>query len=128
MNDIAFLPHSSHWGVFSAQWQNGALQVRPHPGDPDPNGLIDNFPGAIRHKARVAQPMVRRGWLADGPGPDARRGRDEFVPMAWDEVLDRLGAELARVRDTAGPGAVPSCAEPGAPVPEHRTGRVCAVG
>jgi biotin/methionine sulfoxide reductase len=103
---MTFLPHSSHWGVFSAQWQNEALQVRPHPGDPDPNGIIENFPGAIRHRARVAQPMVRRGWLERGPGPDARRGRDEFVPMAWDEVLNRLAGELARVRDVAGPGAI----------------------
>jgi biotin/methionine sulfoxide reductase len=50
--------------------------------------------------------MVRRGWLERGPGPDDRRGRDEFVPMSWDAVLDLLGGELRRVRDTHGPGAV----------------------
>ena len=50
--------------------------------------------------------MVRRGWLENGPGPDERRGRDEFVPMAWDAILDRLGGELGRVRDEFGPGAV----------------------
>ena len=101
-----FRPHTSHWGVFSARWQDGKLDVRPHPGDPDPNALIDNFPGALRHPARIAQPMVRRGWLEDGPGRSRRRGCDEFVPMAWDAVLDLLAAELARVRDTSGPGAV----------------------
>src|ERR1700722_16772981 len=89
-----FLPHTSHWGVFSAAWRDGKLDVRPHPGDPDPNGILDNFPDALRHRARVARPMVRRGWLERGPGPDARRGRDEFVEMEWDAVLDRLGAEL----------------------------------
>ncbi|MBN8942619.1 MAG: molybdopterin-dependent oxidoreductase, partial [Rhizobiales bacterium] len=101
-----FTPHTSHWGVFSARWRDGKLDVRPYSGDPDPNKLIENFPEALRHKARIAQPMVRRGWLERGPGPDSRRGRDEFVPMSWDAVLDLLGAELARVRDNHGPGAV----------------------
>src|SRR5215475_56506 len=101
-----FRPHTSHWGVFSARWSNGQLEVRPHPDDPDPNRIIENFPGALRHRARVAQPMVRRGWLEHGPGPDERRGRDEFVPLPWDKALDLLGAELSRVRDTHGPGAV----------------------
>ncbi|CEJ11358.1 Dimethyl sulfoxide/trimethylamine N-oxide reductase precursor [bacterium YEK0313] len=101
-----FKPHSSHWGVFSARWQDGKLDVRPYPGDPDPNGIIDNFPRALRHKARIAEPMIRRGWLERGPGPDDRRGRDEFVAVSWDEALDLLGAELKRVRDDHGPGAV----------------------
>ena len=104
--DASFRPHSSHWGVFSARWQGDELEVRPHPDDPDPNQIIDNFPGALRHRARVAQPMVRRGWLEGKRGPDARRGRDEFVPMSWKDALDLLGAELARVRDNYGPGAV----------------------
>ncbi|MBR0650573.1 molybdopterin-dependent oxidoreductase [Roseomonas terrae] len=99
-------PHSSHWGVFEAGWQDGRLVVQPHPGDPDPNPILQNFPEAIRHRARIAQPMVRRGWLEKGPGKSDRRGRDEFVPMSWDKVLDLLAGELARVRDAHGPGAV----------------------
>ena len=91
---------------FRRGWQDGRLEVRPHPGDPDPNQIIENFPGALHHRARITQPMVRRGWLERGPGPDDRRGRDEYVPMAWEAILDLLGAELARVRDSHGPGAV----------------------
>ncbi len=97
-----FLPHTSHWGVFSARFRDGALDVRPYRGDPDPNRVIDNFPAALRHRARIAQPMVRRGWLERGPGPDRRRGRDEFVPMEWDAVLDLLAAELRRVEGSVG--------------------------
>lgn len=104
--ELPFRPHTSHWGVFSARWSKGRLEVRPHPDDPDPNRIIENFPGALHHRARVSQPMVRRGWLEHGPGPDERRGRDEFVPLPWDKTLDLLGAELGRVRDTCGPGAV----------------------
>ena len=98
----AMLSHSSHWGVFSAAWDGSALTVRPHPGDPDPNPLLENFGTALRHRARVTQPMVRRGWLRDGPGPDTRRGADEFVALPWDDVLDRLTAELRRVQQQHG--------------------------
>ncbi|HEV7258743.1 MAG TPA: molybdopterin guanine dinucleotide-containing S/N-oxide reductase [Bosea sp. (in: a-proteobacteria)] len=106
LRDDGFLPHTSHWGVFSARMKDGELEVRPHGGDPDPNGIIDNFPAALRHRARIAQPMVRRGWLENGPGPDERRGRDEFVPVSWEKALDLLGGELKRIRDDAGPGAI----------------------
>jgi biotin/methionine sulfoxide reductase len=104
--DTPFRPHTSHWGVFSARMRDGELEVRPHPGDPDPNEIIQNFPAALRHRARIAQPMVRRGWLERGPGPDDRRGRDDYVPMSWDAVLDLLAGELARVRDDHGPEAI----------------------
>jgi biotin/methionine sulfoxide reductase len=104
--DTEYRSHTSHWGAFTARMRDGRLEVRDHPTDPDPNRLIDNFPDALRHRARIAQPMVRRGWLERGPGPDTRRGRDEFVPMAWDKVLDLLAGELSRVRDAHGPGAV----------------------
>ena len=106
MSSTVFRPHSSHWGVFHAGWEGGRLVVKPHPGDPDPNAILQNFPDALRHRARIAQPMVRRGWLERGPGPDDCRGRDEFVPLAWDRALDLLAGELRRVRDAHGPGAV----------------------
>lgn len=105
-DESEFVPHTSHWGAFSARWKNGELEVRPHPADPDPNGILQNFPDALRHRARIAQPMIRRGWLERGPGPDPRRGRDEFVPVSWEKALDLLGGELMRVRDEHGPGAV----------------------
>lgn len=101
-----FKPHTSHWGAFSARQGAAGLEVRAYAGDPDPNGIIDNFPGALRHQARIAQPAIRRGWLERGPGPDDRRGRDDFVSVSWEKALDLLGDELGRIRDTRGPGAV----------------------
>lgn len=99
-------PHSAHWGVFSAAWKKGALEVLPHPGDPDPNPLIQNFTNALDHPVRVKAPMVRRGWLERGPGPDAARGRDGYVQVSWEHALDLLAAELKRVKDLHGPQAV----------------------
>ena len=98
--------HSAHWGVFSAGWREGELVVEPHPGDPDPSPILQNFRTALRHRARIAAPMVRRGWLRSGPGADAQRGRDEFVEVPWDEVLDMLSAELRRVQGEHGAQAI----------------------
>lgn len=102
----ALKPHSSHWGVFRAGWQGDTLVVEPHPGDPDPSPILQNFPKALRHRARIAQPMVRKGWLENGPGPSKRRGRDELVPVSWEKALDLLAGELARVRDQHGLRAI----------------------
>ena len=99
-------PHSAHWGAFQAAWDGRQLHVRPHADDPDPNPLIANLPGLVRHAARVARPMVRRGWLDHGPGPDPQRGHDSYVAMDWPEVLDRVAAELARVKDAFGAHSV----------------------
>ncbi|WP_439810743.1 molybdopterin guanine dinucleotide-containing S/N-oxide reductase [Bordetella bronchiseptica] len=99
-------PHSAHWGAFYAAFDGQAVRVRPHPDDPDPSPLIDNFTNALRHPVRVTTPMVRRGWLERGPGADPARGADEFVAVSWDEALDLVARELARVRDAHGPQAV----------------------
>jgi biotin/methionine sulfoxide reductase len=82
------------------------VDVAPHPEDPEPSPLLGNVASSLRHPTRVAMPAIRRGWLEGGPGPDDRRGADQFVTVSWDEALDRLAAELQRVRETAGPQAV----------------------
>jgi biotin/methionine sulfoxide reductase len=105
-DEDGFRPHTSHWGVFSARMRKGELEVRPYAGDPDPNAVIQNFPAALRHRARIAQPMVRRGWLEKGPGADRRRGSDQYVPLSWESALDLLGTELKRVRDDHGLDAI----------------------
>ncbi|WP_413733704.1 molybdopterin-dependent oxidoreductase [Sodalis sp. RH21] len=98
--------HSSHWGVFTASVGQQGLTVKPFADDPNPNRLIDNFVDALDHPCRVAKPAVRRGWLENGPGPDRRRGHDEYIEMEWDEVLDLLAQELRRVQRRYGPEAI----------------------
>jgi len=100
------LPHSSHWGAFSVLRREDGIAVVPHPGDPDPSALLGNIPAAVSHPARIARPMVRRGWLERGPGPDRQRGRDELVPVSWSRALDLVAAELRRVYATHGPRAI----------------------
>jgi biotin/methionine sulfoxide reductase len=105
-DETVMLPHSSHWGAFSARSDGEKLVLVPHPNDPAPSPLLQNIPSALRHPARIARPMVRRGWLERGPGASRRRGRDEFVPMDWPEVIALLAEELRRVYAKYGAGAV----------------------
>ena len=104
--DTPYRPHTSHWGVFHARMKDGQLEVKPHKDDPDPNEILQNFPTALRHRARIAKPMIGKGWLENGPGPDERRGNDEYVEVSWEQALDLLGNELGRVRDELGPDAI----------------------
>ena len=61
---------------------------------------------APRHQSRIARPLVRRGWLERGPGPDPRRGSDEFVELDWDDALDLLAPELKRVQNIHSANAI----------------------
>ncbi len=100
------IPHSSHWGAFFAQRDGERISVASHPDDPDPSPLLQNIPASARHPSRIAQPMVRRGWLENGPGPDQSRGSDDYIALDWPEALDLLAGELTRVRETHGAGAI----------------------
>jgi len=97
------VPHLSHWGAFQATVSDGRLvAVEPHPHDPAPTKLLDNVLDGIQHEARVRRPAIRKGWLDRGPGPDPRRGADEFVEVDWPEAVALLAAELRRVREEHG--------------------------
>jgi biotin/methionine sulfoxide reductase len=100
------VPHSCHWGAFSLRVRDRGVEIVPHPGDPDPSSLLANIPAAIAHRARIARPMVRRGWLEAGPGAASLRGRDEFVAVGWPRALDLVAAELRRVYARFGPRAI----------------------
>src|SRR5438132_8317836 len=100
------LPHSSHWGAFSVLACGRNIEVVPHPEDPDPSALLANIPASVSHRARIARPMVRRGWLERGPGPDRGRGRESFVAVDWPRALDVAAAELRRVYAAHGPRAI----------------------
>ncbi len=50
--------------------------------------------------------MIRRGWLENGPGPDRRRGADEYVAVSWEEASHRVALELKRVGEAYGPAGI----------------------
>jgi biotin/methionine sulfoxide reductase len=103
---VSALTHSSHWGGFTVQIEDGDVAAVHPLHDPDPSPLLRNLPGSVRHPARIARPVARRGWLEGGPGPSRDRGSDTFVELSWDEALDLGAKELRRVVATHGNEAI----------------------
>lgn len=98
--------HSTHWGAFRARRDGDSLTITPFSADPDPSPLLANLHNALAHPARVARPMVRRGWLENGPGPDARRGLNSYVAVSWEEAYALVADELRRVGEHYGPAGI----------------------
>jgi biotin/methionine sulfoxide reductase len=97
------LPHLSHWGAFSVTVEDGRIvAITPHPDDPAPSPLLENFVDGTHHEARVRNPSIRKGWLDRGPGADPARGSDDFVEVGWDEAVEVLAGELRRVGEEHG--------------------------
>jgi biotin/methionine sulfoxide reductase len=95
----------SHWGAFLAEVENGrVVGVRPFEHDPQPSRLTEAIPDAVYSPTRVAQPMVRQGWLEKRGGKG--RGREPFVPISWDKAFDLVAGELMRVRREHGSEAI----------------------
>ncbi|MEM9852133.1 MAG: molybdopterin-dependent oxidoreductase [Pseudomonadota bacterium] len=95
---------SSHWGLGIIETEGDRIcAVHPHPSDPDPSPLNGNMAAGLGGQSRVRRPAVRRGWLT---GDGTPRGRDNYVEMDWDAVLDLIVGELTRVRRDHGNGAI----------------------
>lgn len=99
---------TSHWGAIEVTTENNrVIAAGPFSEDPNPPSISDILPAAIHHRTRVVRPSVRKGWLEGGPDrARARRGKDTFVELPWDEALDIAAAELQRVRNEHGNGAI----------------------
>ena len=97
-----------HWGAYHAEVADGRVTaLRPDPLDPNPSPIGQSAPDAVHHPSRIAQPMVRKGWLERGPlHHGGGRGADEFVAVSWDEALDLVAAELRRVKEDYGNEAI----------------------
>jgi biotin/methionine sulfoxide reductase len=102
---VQLVGHHSHWGAFLAEVDDGRIVgVRPFERDPDPSRLIEAIPASVHSPARVAEPMIRQGYLAGDGGKG--RGREPFVPVPWDRALDLVAGEIDRVRRDHGDAAI----------------------
>src|SRR5260370_693971 len=90
-------------GATGVEYDGAGSAPRLHPfakaPDPSPIGLHMLSDEVTR--LRVRRPAVRKSWLEHGPGghPE-RRGQEPFVELPWDEALDVVAKELARVKTT----------------------------
>ena len=95
----------SHWGAYRVQTEGKRVTgITAFEEDPEPSPMIEAMPGVVHHDCRIERPMVRRGWLENGPTPDGGSGRgiEQFVSVSWEKALDLVAAELDRVREAYG--------------------------
>lgn len=106
--NIRVTPFSTHWGTYYAEVSDGKLTgVRDYEDDPDPAEIGPGIVDMVEHPTRISQPMVRAGYLKDGPDADrSGRGSEPFVAVSWDEALDLTARELNRVRRVHGNEAI----------------------
>ena len=96
----------THFGTYQVDHAaDGAPRLAPFAGDPAPSPLGAGFLELARHPLRVRQPMVRAGWW-HGTSDGAGRGRETFLPVSHDAVLDRLAGEIGRIRSAHGNEAI----------------------
>ena len=85
MTDAAarLIPTATHWGAYQADVRAGQLvAMRPFPHDADPSPIGNSIPGARDDAVRIAQPMIRAGWLKHGARrAQNARGQEPFVAV-----------------------------------------------
>ena len=99
----------AHWGVYEVEYDETGKAVHLHPfaKDPDPSPIGLHMLSDEVARLRVRRPAVRKSWLDHGPGAfPERRGAEPFVEVPWDEALDLVAGELARVKRDFGNQAI----------------------
>lgn len=100
---VTRVPSLAHWGAFTALVEGGrVIGCEPFARDPAPSAMLEAIPAMVHSPLRIARPAVRKGWREGRP----RTGSDEFQEIPWDEALDLVASELARVRDRYGAEAI----------------------
>lgn len=110
MTEIRRVSHCSHWGAYTLLVQaDRIVGVEPFAGDPHPSPIIQSVPTWASSKRRVLRPMARKGWLAAlragrtlSAAERQLRGKEEFVPISWNEALRLVAGEVRRVSTVHG--------------------------
>ena len=79
------------------------VAVHHYEADRNPTPIGQSLLDAQDAACRVPVPMVRLGWLQGRrQGGGAGRGREPFVPVDWDTVLDLAADALKQAIDAGG--------------------------
>lgn len=94
----------THWGFYR---HGEGDDLVPLAEDPDPALFGTKLARDRMAPCRILRPAVRRSFLEGARGGEGgRRGAEPFVEVSWDEALDLVASEIARVRGASGSGAI----------------------
>ena len=93
-----------HWGRYDVVSDGDRVrEVRPVPGDTTVSEIGPGMTDALYAPYRLTQPMVRKGWLDNGPSREGNnRGGEPFVAVSWERATQLAASELRRVIDSYG--------------------------
>ena len=100
---------ANHWGTYQVELRDGKIsRLHGLDTDPSPSPIATGMVDAIDNPCRIPQPMVRKGYLDNGPrsGGGAGRGQEPFVAVSWDEAERLVATEITRVREQFGNQAI----------------------
>ncbi len=98
---------TTHWGTYKVlqdKENNILLDYWDHDSYPTKFGL--SFVDSATDTLRIKQPYIRKGWLKNKGINNNNRGRDEFIPMSWNEALDIAANELLETKNTFGNSSI----------------------
>ena len=94
---------ATHWGFYEHEPGDGGPVIRPLAGDGDPPAIGDTMKDMLGKRARIATPLVRASYLAsEGKCDGAGRGREPFVPVAWDRAIGLAVDAIGRTKAELG--------------------------
>ena len=99
---------ASHWGLFRGKVEGGIFKtITPYEGDKRPSKILPGVLDVVNSPTRIKYPMVRAGYLKDGPKSDrSKRGADEYVRVSWEQAFDLIAKEMKRVAEDHGPSSL----------------------
>ncbi len=106
--DNTLIPTATHWGNYRIEVDNGHIKaVHPYKEDKNPTPIGQSLLNALDEQSRIAQPMVRAGYLERGSDSDrSGRGAEPFVAVSLERALDLVTNELLRVKENYGNEAI----------------------
>lgn len=98
---------AARWGIVRGHIRGGKLMhLTPFEHDYAPSMNLDGLRELPYSPSRIRYPMVREGWLKNGPASREKRGEEKFVRVSWEKALELVAGEMNRVYDAYGPSAV----------------------
>ena len=106
LNEYRFIT-AARWGVVRGHVMGGKIMdLTPFEHDYAPSMNLEGLRELPYTPSRIRYPMVREGYLKNGPASREKRGEEKFVRVTWDVALDLVAKEMNRVYDNYGPSAV----------------------